>query len=406
MSQPAPRGRRALTVTALVICQSTQSLVVGGVALFLPLIRSDLNISFAQAGTLAAAASLSYALMQIPAGYLADRYTARRMFLIGLIGTNLLALSFATLTAYQLLLVNQALSGVFRALVFAPGLLLISDQFPPTGRATAMGLYVAGGFSSNVVLGALGPVLVEPLGWRRLFLVFAAAGLAVAGLYWRMGNPGPPRPVESRIRLGELPGLLRERILWSTGAVQFVRLAVMQGFVFWLPTYLVADRGYPLTTAGLVAALGAVVTAPANFLGGYLSDRLGRPLAVIGVSLGALTVTLSLLPVVSGGLPLLAVVAVASIFVQLYFGPLFAVPVAQLGTRVAALVSGFGNFWANVGGFVGAYGLGLIRDGTGSFRAGFLGLAAMCVVALLVTATIRPAGPRPRRRPRPAVGLR
>lgn len=377
------------TVALLVVCQSCQSLVVGGIALFLPLIRAELAISFAQAGALAAAASFSYALMQLPSGYLADRFTPRRLFLIGLLGTNVLAFLFATLSTYPLLLVVQGLSGVFRALVFAPGMLLISDQFPANRRATALGLFVAGGFSSTVVLNLLGPVLVEPLGWRALFAIFAAAGLVLAALYRRAGDQRPRRPAGTRVRPADLTALLRERIVLVTGLIQFVRLAVAQGCTFWLPTYLVADHDYSLAAAGLVAAVGAALTAPANFLGGYLSDRLGRPDTVIRVSLGVLFVTVSLLAVVSGRVALLVVIGVGSLFVQVYFGPLFAVPVARLGTRAAGVLSGFGNLCANLGGFACAYGLGAIRDATGSFRAGYLTLAALCLLALVATRWLR-----------------
>jgi MFS transporter, ACS family, D-galactonate transporter len=379
-----------LTIATLVVCQSTQSLIIGGVSLFLPLIRADLDISFAQAGTLAAATSLCYALMQLPSGYLADRFTPRRLFLIGLVGTNALALSFALLTDYHLMLANQALSGVFRALVFAPGLLLVSAEFPPTGRATAMGLFVAGGFSSNILLSATGPLLVGTLGWRALFAVFAAAGLAMCVLYWRTGGPGPTR-TGPRMSLRELPGLLRHPILWQTGAIQFVRLAVVTGCTFWLPTYLVADRGYSLATAGLVTALGALVTAPANIAGGYLSDRLGRPMTVVRTSLVALAVTLTLLVALPGQWAVVVVVAVNAVFIQVYFGPLFAIPVAHLGTRTAGVASGFGNLCANIGGFACSYGFGVLRDATGSFRPGFLTLAVLCVLAVALSTAIRPA---------------
>jgi predicted MFS family arabinose efflux permease len=383
-----------LTIATLVVCQSTQSLIIGGVALFLPLIRTDLGITFAQAGALAAATSLFYAAMQLPSGYLADRFTPRRLFLIGLLGTNILALSFALLSDYHLMLVNQALSGIFRALVFAPGLLLISAEFPATGRATAMGLFVAGGFSSNILLSATGPLLVGPLGWRALFALFAAAGLAMCALYWRTSGAGPV-PSGPRMSLRELPGLLRHPILWQTGAVQFVRLAVVTGCTFWLPTYLVADRHYSLATAGLVTAVGAAVTAPANIAGGYLSDRLGRPLTVIRTSLVALAITLTLLVLLPGQLAVIAVVAVNAVFIQVYFGPLFAIPVAHLGTRTAGVASGFGNLCANTGGFACSYGFGVMRDTTGSFRPGFLTLAALCVLATALTATIhaRPTSP-------------
>ncbi|GLY00368.1 MULTISPECIES: MFS transporter [Actinoplanes] len=374
---------RRFVIALLVICQSTQGLLLGGIALFLPLIRADLGLTFAQAGMLAASGNLAYALMQIPSGYLADRFTPRRIFLIGLLGTNLLAAQFTVLDSFTLLLVNQAVAGVFRALIFAPGMLLMTHQFPTDRRATAMGLYVVGGFSSNVLLSSVGPFLVEPLGWRFLFVAFAAAGLLALALYRRTSGADPRSPGQQRIT--ELPGLLRHPVMWLTGLIQFARLAVVQGFTFWLPTYLVVDRGQTLATAGMVTALGAAVTAPANFLGGYLSDRLGRPLLIIGTALTALAAGLAMLTWAPGMPAVLAVVALISIFVQIYFGPLFALPIDVLGTRSAGLISGFGNFCANLGSFAFVYALGAVKDATGSFRAGFVSLAVLCLVALVAT---------------------
>lgn len=123
-----------------------QGLAFGGIALFLPLIRQDIGISFSQAGTLAAVTTISYALMQIPAGVMADRYDAKRLFAIGLLAVNILSLTFALLDSFGLLLLNQAVSGAFRALLFAPGMMLIVQQFPDDRRATAMGMYIVGGF--------------------------------------------------------------------------------------------------------------------------------------------------------------------------------------------------------------------------------------------------------------------
>lgn len=373
-----------LNIGFIVVCQSLQALAYGGIALFLPLIRQDLNLSFSQAGSLAAAASGIYALMQIPSGYLADRFTPKRLFLIGLLGTNILTLLFATLRSYQQLVVNQALSGFFRALVFAPGLLLISSYFPSNRRATAMGIYVAGGFSSSIVLSAFGPFLVGPLGWRWLFVIFAVIGLVVLAAYWWLGNEAASAP-SAAVPLRELVHLLRRPVLWITGLIQFVRLAVVQSLAYWLPSYVIADKGFSLATAGLVVLVGAAVTAPANFLGGYLSDRFNRPLLVIGLSLGVLATTLSALTVVQSLGAVLCVIAINSIFVQVYFGPLFSVAIQRLGDTTAGVVSGFGNFCANIGGFTLVYLLGATKDATGEFQAGLLTLALLCVVGLAAT---------------------
>lgn len=129
----------------LVLCQSLQTLATGGISLFLPLIRQDVRLDFTRGGTLAAASTLIYAFMQIPVGYLTDRFGARWLFIVGLIGTSVLALTFALLHVYWLLVLNQAISGFFRALLFAPGLILISALFPPTGARWRWGsLWPAG----------------------------------------------------------------------------------------------------------------------------------------------------------------------------------------------------------------------------------------------------------------------
>ncbi|BCB91270.1 hypothetical protein Psuf_085830 [Phytohabitans suffuscus] len=67
-------GSRRVRIGLILVAQSTQNLTIGAIALFLPLIRDDIQMSFSQAGSLAVAATLVYAFMQIPAGYLGDRF--------------------------------------------------------------------------------------------------------------------------------------------------------------------------------------------------------------------------------------------------------------------------------------------------------------------------------------------
>jgi MFS family permease len=102
---------RKITVSLTVVCQSFQALSIGGIALLLPLIRQDLGLSFTQGGSLAAATTLVYALMQIPAGYLSDRFSPKRLFVIGVMGSTVLSLTFALVGTYWQALANQTLSG-------------------------------------------------------------------------------------------------------------------------------------------------------------------------------------------------------------------------------------------------------------------------------------------------------
>lgn len=387
-SAPSRRPASGWAIALIVICQSTQGFSLGGIALFLPLIRDDIGLTFGEAGGLGAVSLLVFAAMQVPAGYLADRFGPKRLFLLGLLGLNICSLTFALADSFNALLVNQALAGLARSFVFAPGLLLITHEFPAERRATALGLYVAGGFSSNVLLSLVGPLLVGFVGWRWIFVGFSLLGLGVTLLYWRAGSPGPTRQRDSYVRLRELPRLLTHPVMWVAGGVQFVRYSVVNGLSFWLPSYLIAEKGFSLHSAGLLLAAAAVVTAPSNFLGGHLSDRLQRPVLVIGVSLTVLTATIVTL-VSARSVPIVVmVVLLQAIFVQFYFGPLFEIPIKVLGVRTAGLTSGWSNLCANIGGLSFAFGLGQVKDVTGSFAIGMYAMVGLCLLGLVGAYTL------------------
>jgi sugar phosphate permease len=128
--------------------------------------------------------------------------------------------------------------------------------------------------------------------------------------------------------------------------------------------------------------MGALLTAVANPLGGYVSDRLRNPPLVIGASLAILALTSGLLVVVDSIPVLVAVIALNSVFLQFYFGPLFSVPLEVLGPRVAGMSAGFGNMFANLGALTFAYTLGVVKDSLGAFKWGFIATGAVCVVGV------------------------
>jgi len=370
------------TVALVFLCQVAHFLTFAAIPLLLPLIREDFAISFTQAGMLSAASTLSYALVQIPAGYLADRHGPQRLYGIGLFAWSALALAFGLVHEYWLALAVLGLAGVFRALLFAPGLALLASWFPPRRRATAMSLFLLGGAAGSVLLSLAGPLLAARHGWRATFIAFALAGLGVAVLYGAYAKDKPRAHARTAPSASDFAGLLRFPILWVCSWLQFVRFAVVMGFSFWLPSFLVADRGFSLAEAGTVMAMSAALSAPSTTLGGYVSDRLRNPPLVIGGSLAMLAGAAALLPAVDSTPLLLAVIAVYSVFLGFYFGPLFLVPVEVLGSRVAGTTIGFSNLFANLGGFLCVYLLGAVRDRTGSFAWGFLGVSGACLAGV------------------------
>jgi nitrate/nitrite transporter NarK len=373
------------TTWLVVLCQLAHGLTYTALPLLLPLVRADLGISFTQAGILSAVATLSYALGQIPAGFLADRFGPRRPFYIGLFGWSLLSLGFALIHDFWLALASQFVAGAFRAMMFAPGLALLASWFPPQRRATAMGLYMVGGFAGNIVLALAGPLLIDLYGWRAALMLLAVPGLIAAFVFKAAATEQPRWKASSRLDYSDIAQLARHPVMWACCGLQVVRFSVVTAFVVWLPSFLVADRGMSVQTAGLIVAMGAALTATSNMVGGYVSDRLRNPPLVIGGSFAALACASILLATVESVPLLLAVIAVSAIFLQFYFGSIFLVPVEVLGPRIAGTATGVGNLFANIGGFVTAYAFGVVKDHTGNFAWGYRGIGVLCLAGVVLS---------------------
>jgi len=382
---PAQHRDRILTVSLVILCQVVHGISFSAMPLLLPLIREDLNISFTQAGLLSAAATFSYALGQIPAGYLSDRYGPKRLFFIGLLGWSVFSVFLGLIEVFWLAVITQLLAGAFRALLFAPGMSLLASWFPPERRATAMSLYMLGGFVGTIALSLGGPLLSAAYGWRAAFMMMAATGIAAAFIYRHYAREKPRSGTARHLTLADVTQLFSHRIMWVCSALQFVRFAVVTAYMVWLPSLLVVDRGLSVQHAGFIVAMAAAFTAPSNTLGGYVSDRLRNPPLIIGGALAVLACTAALLPFTHSLPLLLLLIAVNSIFLQFYFGPLFLVPVEVLGPRIAGTATGFSNLFANIGGFLTAWSMGAIKDQSGSFTAGFAGISAICLAGVALS---------------------
>jgi len=247
---------------------------------------------------------------------------------------------------------------------------------------------MVGGFAGTIVLSLAGPLLTAMYGWRAAFMFFAALGIVAALIYQRMAREKPRTHAPQPLALADIAQLFHQPIMWVCGGLQFVRFAVVTAYIFWLPSLLVVDRGFSVQTAGLIIAMSAAFTAPSNTLGGYVSDRLRNPPLVIGGALAVLAGTAALLVAVESVPLLLAVIAVNSIFLQFYFGSLFLVPMEVLGPRTAGTATGVSNLFANIGGFLTAFALGVVKDQSGSFTWGFIGISVVCLVGIALAVVL------------------
>ena len=133
-----------------------------------------------QWGWLGGIFSISYALFEIPSGYLGDRIGARAVLSrIVLWWSGFTALTGVSWN-YPSLLITRFLFGVGEAGAGPNASVSISRWFPPTERARAMGIFLMGAEVGT----ALTPLLVIPIqqqyGWRASFFLLGLIGVGIA----------------------------------------------------------------------------------------------------------------------------------------------------------------------------------------------------------------------------------
>jgi nitrate/nitrite transporter NarK len=246
-------------------------------------------------------------------------------------------------------------------------------------------LYLIGGYSGSVIFNLVGPLLVAKFDWRFSFISIASVGIIAILFLIRFGKDSPPTGERQKGNMFEALHLFRYKVMWVCGGIQYIRFGVVQGITYWLPSLLMNEKGLSLQSAGLIIAIQVVLMSPSNIVGGYISDRLKNPILVIGVSLSVLGITTGLLITANNMILIVALIFVNAIFLQMYFGPLFSIPVEILGVPKAGISIGFSNLFANIGGFSAVYLLGALKDRFGAFKPGFFAICGACFLGLALT---------------------
>lgn len=377
---------RFQTLVLTWLCLTVQALPLAGLPLLLPLIRQDLRLTYAQAGSLASAELLIYALMQFPAGYLSDHYSPRKLVAIGVLGLMGFSVLLAFTRQYWQVLVIQFFWGFFMSLMFTPAMSAFIRWFSPERRTTASTLPMLGTSLGILAVNLLFPVIVNRYDtWRLPFIVFGAAGIIFALVLLIFGKEAVSRGIRVKFRLDIIREVFRYKQVWLCYGLQFIRFSIVQGILFWLPTLLLSEKQFPLQLAGTVIASQAIITGAFNIFIAYLSDRFKRPTLVIGVSMVMLLVTTGLLvPLNSVGL-VIVVIFTNAIFLQAYFGPLFTLVIEILGPEKTGISNGVSNMFAIFGGLFSVYLMGVLRDTTGSFKWGFYLICILSATGLILT---------------------
>jgi ACS family glucarate transporter-like MFS transporter/ACS family D-galactonate transporter-like MFS transporter len=391
-----------------------------------PQIRTEFGLSAIEMGFIFSAFSWSYMLSQIPGGWLLDRFGPRRVY-----GVSILLWSLFTFIqsavgwvggieyAISSLFLMRLLVGFAEAPAFPANAKIVSAWFPVQERGTASAIFNAGQYSAAVIFTPLMAYVTHVFGWRSVYLIMGAGGMALA-LFWLRWAKSPikhPKVNEAELRYIEDGGglirmneddaskatttpqtasktfkqikqLLCNRMLLGINVGQFSVNVLTYFFLTWFPVYLVQERHMSILKAGFMVSLPAICGFIGGVLGGVLSDFMLRH----GVS----QTTARKTPIVVGMFISSSIIfcnyvdadwMIVALMALSFFGKGFgafgwAVMADVAPKNMMGLAGAIFNTFGAVAGVVTPIVIGFILQGTGSFSGAmwFVGLNGLVTV--------------------------
>jgi len=351
-------------------------------------IKAEMGLSYSQAGALMSAYFTGYAVGQVPWGVLADRRGSRPVIALSVLGVSASTLLFGLSGGVEVALATRFLAGLLGAGVFVPCVRLVSGWYKSDERGTALGVLSIGGSLGLMVAAWAAPLLAQGAGWRTTSWAVGAAGVAVSALVWLLIRDGD-QTAYGGIDLSALP--LRNRGFWLLASTQFIRLGSYYTFIAWLPLVLREEYGLSVVATSGALSIFNFAGMFANPLGGVVSDRVGKK-AVVAASLALMALALLAFTRELTGPAVYATVLVLGWFINFVRSPTFTIIPDMFGPESAGSISGIHNTFASMGALVLPLTLGMVRDATASYAAGWAALSALLFAGAALVHQLRVPG--------------
>lgn len=385
MRQKGFEYRRVIIIGGILGLMASLGFGRFALGMMLPALGEALQLDYSQMGWIGTINFSGYLGAVVLCGELTARLGSRKLIALalGLVGLSMMAIGLSR--SYGLIVVLYFLTGVGSALSNVPIVALVGSWFGPRTRGRAIGFCVMGNGLAILISGKLVPILNgSAWGWRTGWLVFGAVVALIAcicGLLFR--NPpgsvsgGSAAKAETATRELASAG---KGIFYYCGLIYFLYGFTYIIYVTFFVTSLVQDRGMSEAAAGWLWSWLGLISLVSGPLFGYLSDRLGRKIAMLAVFF---TLTVAYL-LMAGRFPLAAVY----ISIGCFGLGVWAIPVVMAaivadfaGPQRTAAMFGLVTFFFCLGQIGGPAVAGMLAQASGSMfssflLAGVLGLAA------------------------------
>ncbi len=373
----------------------------------------DLNMNKVQFGMLASLFSLGYALSQIPAGLLAEKFGARKIVFYALVWWSIFTGLTALVKSHGLIGLVRFLFGVGEGPMYPGNAVFNTYWFPKQEKGRAASALLAGSYFGPVIAPIVTVAIYQSLGWKAVFYIFALIGLLVAFVWYAIGRNRPEE--HSWISKEELSYIIENRTVqkkskqtapwgkffkngrfWALGLQYFVVLYIVTFFLVWLPTYLLEARQFSLSSMGFAASLPWLCIFITVMTGGSLSDSLlkkgkSKMFARGALAIGGLVVfSISMYLAAYATTPWMNVLWLTLALGSLGFPVVTSWAAAvDLGNEYSGSVSGWMNLWGNIGAFLSPILCGWLAETIG-WEGALLVSILPIIVAIILWFGVRP----------------
>lgn len=419
-TQTSPAERRAIRnwqCYALAIGILGELFLAGdwyGFAAVMTFVSQTLHLSPTEAGFVQGAFAITYCIGMLFWSPFARKWSARKLFAIGLLGTGVFMLAQAAAGDFAQIVGARLLIGFFDAAVWVGTMKLIVGWFPTERHGATMGMLLAA-FSLAITLDfAVGIPMAVSLGWRAFLVSLGCLTLLVGviGMLTIKGGPQEigfadfrwqrdvPAGAESAHHGGDLAlsQIFRKRWIYIGWLAIFGDTFALAATATWVVPAFIQQQGMPVRNAALIGTLMGLSQVVFLLVGGWLSDRMSR---IAMIRLGAALSVLSALSFAAAthyamSWGMLLAIAGASGVVVLSGGAIFSLVSENYGEKLAATAIGYAELGGIVSTFIAPTLMGWVIDLAHSFTAAFMAFVAVeavILVALLAIAARRATVP-------------
>ncbi len=240
--------------------------------------RAEFRLDDRDRGALNSAFFWSYAALQIPAGWLVDRFGVKYPYALGFVVWSLVSAGAALSRSLRQLFLLRVLLGVGESVVTPAGMRWIRFHCAENQRGLAVGLYMAAAKVGPALGTPLAGWLIVRFGWRVMFLILGLGCLAWLAPWMKLVRDDD-RELEAaqgraapgaRVPFG---AVLASPVIWGTVIGTFCYQYFVYFSMTWLPAYFVDRRNFSLADSSVYTGFSFLGMAVVATLAGWAADR-------------------------------------------------------------------------------------------------------------------------------------